>query len=128
MKDNEEAVSPVIGVILMVAITVILAAVIAAFVFGLAGSQTASKTVGLNVQANGTQGFTILITGGADVPTLNQLNYTVNGVTGASLAAGPYTVGQQLINSSAFELNGKRMIITGTFKDGSTVVLFDKQF
>ena len=34
-KNNEEAVSPVIGVILMVAITVILAAVIAAFVFGM---------------------------------------------------------------------------------------------
>ncbi|MGC9436106.1 MAG: archaellin/type IV pilin N-terminal domain-containing protein, partial [Methanomicrobiales archaeon] len=35
---DEEAVSPVIGVILMVAITVILAAVIAVFVFGLAGN------------------------------------------------------------------------------------------
>ena len=34
-KESEEAVSPVIGVILMVAITVILAAVIAAFVFGI---------------------------------------------------------------------------------------------
>jgi flagellin-like protein len=34
-RENEEAVSPVIGVILMVAITVILAAVIAAFVFGM---------------------------------------------------------------------------------------------
>ncbi len=33
--DTEDAVSPVIGVILMVAITVILAAVIAAFVFGM---------------------------------------------------------------------------------------------
>ena len=32
---NDQAVSPVIGVILMVAITVILAAVIAAFVFGI---------------------------------------------------------------------------------------------
>ena len=31
-RENEDAVSPVIGVILMVAITVILAAVIAAFV------------------------------------------------------------------------------------------------
>jgi len=36
-KGSEDAVSPVIGVILMVAITVILAAVIAAFVFGMAG-------------------------------------------------------------------------------------------
>ena len=34
---SEEAVSPVIGVILMVAITVILAAVIAAFVFNMGG-------------------------------------------------------------------------------------------
>ena len=34
LKDDKRAVSPVIGVILMVAITVILAAVIAAFVFG----------------------------------------------------------------------------------------------
>ena len=37
-RKNEDAVSPVIGVILMVAITVILAAVIAAFVFGMAGN------------------------------------------------------------------------------------------
>ena len=35
---NENAVSPVIGVIIMVAITVILAAVIAAFVFGMSGN------------------------------------------------------------------------------------------
>jgi flagellin-like protein len=34
LKNNDEAVSPVVGVILMVAITVILAAVVAAFIFG----------------------------------------------------------------------------------------------
>lgn len=39
-SKNEEAVSPVIGVILMVAITVILAAVIAAFVFGMGTPET----------------------------------------------------------------------------------------
>jgi flagellin-like protein len=37
---DDDAVSPVIGVILMVAITVILAAVIGAFVLGIGGSQT----------------------------------------------------------------------------------------
>ena len=46
---NEDAVSPVIGVILMVAITVILAAVIAAFVFGLGGSQAAAPTASIVV-------------------------------------------------------------------------------
>ena len=43
-RKNDEAVSPVIGVILMVAITVILAAVIAAFVFGMSGNISKTKS------------------------------------------------------------------------------------
>jgi flagellin-like protein len=43
LLDDDDAVSPVIGVILMVAITVILAAVIASFVLGL-GEDAASTT------------------------------------------------------------------------------------
>jgi archaeal flagellin N-terminal-like domain len=43
MYNHNDAVSPVIGVILMVAITVILAAVIAAFVFGMAGGVHSAK-------------------------------------------------------------------------------------
>ncbi len=46
-KKNDEAVSAVIGVILMVAITVILAAVIAAFVFQLGGNVPKNKSVGV---------------------------------------------------------------------------------
>ena len=52
---NDQAVSPVIGVILMVAITVILAAVIAAFVFGMAGNISKTKVVavtGARIDAN----------------------------------------------------------------------------
>lgn len=49
---NEEAVSPVIGVILMVAITVILAAVIAAFVFGIGGTQEKAPTSSIVVANN----------------------------------------------------------------------------
>ncbi|MEM2802487.1 MAG: type IV pilin N-terminal domain-containing protein, partial [Archaeoglobaceae archaeon] len=45
MRMDEKGVSPVIGVILMVAITVILAAVIASFVFGLSGSVKRSYIV-----------------------------------------------------------------------------------
>ncbi len=50
-RKNDEAVSPVIGVILMVAITVILAAVIAAFVFGMSGNITKTKVVAATVTA-----------------------------------------------------------------------------
>lgn len=53
LNKNEEGVSPVIGVILMVAITVILAAVIAAFVFGMGGSlNEAPPTVSITAQNN----------------------------------------------------------------------------
>ncbi len=45
MKRHEEAVSPVIGVIMMVATTVILAAVVAAFAFGLGTSDSKAPTV-----------------------------------------------------------------------------------
>jgi flagellin-like protein len=48
-QKNEEAVSPVIGVILMVAITVILAAVIAAFVFNIGGNQQKTPVASLKV-------------------------------------------------------------------------------
>jgi len=49
---SEEAVSPVIGVILMVAITVILAAVIAAFVFNMGGGAEKAPTSSIVVANN----------------------------------------------------------------------------
>ena len=53
-RENEDAVSPVIGVILMVAITVILAAVIAAFVFGMADTvDTKPRNVAATAQLSG---------------------------------------------------------------------------
>jgi flagellin-like protein len=66
IRTDEEAVSPVIGVILMVAIVVILAAVIAAFVFGMAGSTQTTKTVGMVVTPTD-YGGVILWQGGSDI-------------------------------------------------------------
>ena len=63
--ENEEAVSPVIGVILMVAITVILAAVIAVFVFGMAGDVQSTKTVGVTAKQSG-DNITVTYMGGPD--------------------------------------------------------------
>ena len=56
---DEDAVSPVIGVILMVAITVILAAVIGAFVLGIGGSQSETPQASFGIQ-----GSDIVHTGG----------------------------------------------------------------
>src|SRR5659263_699051 len=69
MKQNDTAVSPVIGVILMVAITVILATVIAAIVYSFGeNTQTPPPVVAIKVQnihtTNGIATFRIVHSGG----------------------------------------------------------------
>ncbi|OPY40294.1 MAG: hypothetical protein A4E41_01437 [Methanoregulaceae archaeon PtaU1.Bin066] len=121
----------------MVAITVILAAVIAAFVFGLAGTTSTSKNVGLTVAANGTnQGFKITVQGGTDLPTLKMLNWSNDGSTFSQFnyannatpnPGGSYSVGE-ILWTGATTNQGTKLIIRGTFTDGSSQVLFDRQY
>lgn len=68
-RQNDEAVSPVIGVILMVAITVILAAVIAAFVFGMGTPKQApqSSIRASSVKSGANSSVVLEHQGGADV-------------------------------------------------------------
>ena len=75
LTKKDEAVSPVIGTILMVAVTVILAAVIAMYVFGLPGGITKTKIVAATAQLDRE---TIVITyqGGQDDDSLSSLNIT----------------------------------------------------
>ncbi len=78
-KLNDRGVSPVIGVILMVAITVILAAVIGSFVLGIGGDVQQTPQASLSVELNETsQNITIAHEGG-DSLTLNDLNVTADG-------------------------------------------------
>src|SRR5271157_547612 len=78
-RKNEEAVSPVIGVILMVAITVILAAVIAAFVFGMAVNIQKTKVVAATEYRNSSTWVIATYQGGQDANTLQSINWTVDG-------------------------------------------------
>jgi flagellin-like protein len=75
-RENEEAVSPVIGVILMVAITVILAAVIAAFVFGMTGSVATTKTVAATTQLSG-ENIIVTYQGGPDHASVTNVTCSV---------------------------------------------------
>jgi len=60
--DDERAVSPVIGVILMVAITVILAAVIGAFVLDLGSNQQENVNAGINAEQVNSSGAEFQVT------------------------------------------------------------------
>ena len=61
--DDDRAVSPVIGVILMVAITVILAAVIASFVLGLGDTDDPAPNIAFSSEGDN-ESFEISITSG----------------------------------------------------------------
>ena len=113
MRKNEEAVSPVIGVILMVAITVILAAVIGAFVFGMGPPESAPQA-SMRATNQSTTGFTLEHQGGDDI----DLNYTVTRITvaGTALAAGVPAV-----TLSA----GESAYINKTLANGDDVKLID---
>ena len=90
LKNDKRAVSPVIGVILMVAITVILAAVIAAFVFGISPAGEATPNAQLRATAYTTH-LNIKHMGGDPV---NLSECTVRTSGGDVTIAGPLTVGQ----------------------------------
>ncbi|SHH23975.1 type IV pilin [Halobaculum gomorrense] len=91
--DDDRAVSPVIGVILMVAITVILAAVIGSFVLGLGNSvQQTAPNANFQFDYNNTaMDVTATHTGGSTIPasdnvTLSTPNETVS--FGTEVSAG----------------------------------------
>jgi archaeal type IV pilus assembly protein PilA len=145
-RKNDEAVSPVIGVILMVAITVILAAVIAAFVFGMAGNITKTKVVAATMSRPNATTVIVTYSGGQDAATLIGLNFTVGG-SAAQLNAGVTAdnpSGTAFVNGGAgaggIVISGdtsipvgtsvyvtaptnSNIVVTGAFADGSTQVI-----
>ena len=137
-KTDEEAVSPVIGVILMVAIVVILAAVIAAFVFGMAGGTGTAKNIGMTVQVDSTGVASLTLQGGADLPQLTGMQYSLNGTSnwmtinttnaqlGSKATANDFKVGSVLYAYGP--ATNSRLMIKGIFTDGSEQVVFDRRY
>ncbi|MFA5222374.1 MAG: type IV pilin N-terminal domain-containing protein [Methanoregula sp.] len=121
-KKNDEAVSPVIGVILMVAITVILAAVIAAFVFGMAGNVSKTKVVSVTAQRAGNS-VALTNMGGQDVGSVTSFSVSIAGADPTALTTMTKTVGSTEKVTAA--TNPSRVIVTGLFNDGTTQVLLD---
>ena len=137
-KQNEEAVSPVIGVILMVAITVILAAVIAAFVFGMTGSVQTQKTIAVTAGQNAND-VVLTYQGGADATSLQYLRITVNSGAAnytvdadgsiansrSSTAVNTLHVGSVMTITNVGSASRDHVVVTGRFADGSDQVVLD---
>ena len=100
LRNDKRAVSPVIGVILMVAITVILAAVIGAFVFGI--SPTADTTPTAQLQASvSTSNLTLKHMGG-DPVNLGECVVKAADTTVTSWDATSLTVGKSGISTGGY--------------------------
>jgi len=137
-NKNEDAVSPVIGVILMVAITVILAAVIAAFVFGMAGNIQKTKIVASTVAQPDANRIVVTYQGGQDDSILAYVAITApngtvynttdtKGTLGSTPTAKP-AVGASsvLYGLSATEFSGRdHVVVVGVFTDGVSQVISD---
>ena len=141
LTKNDEAVSPVIGVILMVAITVILAAVIAAFVFGMSGNVQKTRVVAATALMTTGGGIDITYQGGQDADSLSGMNITApNGsfwysidsagtLAESSSTAVPPRIGavMKLIppTPTDWPTGQKHIVVVGTFNDGSSHVILD---
>ena len=103
-QDSERAVSPVIGVILMVAITVILAAVIGTFLLGLGDSLGGTATAGISVS-----GDTATVT---DMGTADQVVFNGTSSEETVTEAG-----------GTFELDGERPVQVFAVADGERTLI-----
>ena len=135
---DEDAVSPVIGVILMVAITVILAAVIAAFVFGMGSSLSKQYVVAATVSQISSEKIDVTYAGGPDADALSYINVTItsaNEVLYVNESIAPTgsntnpTVGTSVTVNAAADSNDfaerDHVVLTATFLDGTKQVILD---
>ncbi|MDI6877731.1 MAG: type IV pilin N-terminal domain-containing protein, partial [Methanomicrobiales archaeon] len=112
---------------LMVAITVILAAVIAAFVFGMTGNVQTTKSVGATVSQSGTA-ITLVYQGGPDASVVTGINWTIDGIEQDPLndsSNGTLKVGTSRTNVSAGTTGRDHVVAVVFFQDGSSQVILD---
>jgi len=139
LRKDEKGVSPVIGVILMVAITVILAAVIASFVFGMGStmkktyfvSAAASET---NCDPNGkTCDVQIVYTGGPDDPAVSSVTATAIKSDGTKVSCSfgegvtkPPVGGVATCSDAGSPADrNTHVVVVATFTDGTQQVILD---
>lgn len=98
--DQEEAVSPIIGTILMVAITVIMAAIISSWSAGIKAPET-PKSVGLDVSRQSQQNVTITITS-IDPPQTVLTRLTATFKNGTAIPVKRTLLGNGAANATGF--------------------------
>ena len=133
-RIQEEAVSPIIGTLLILAITIVLIAVICGVALGFFSGMFSAKNVGATLTPYETQseyGMEFLMYSGADAKNITSVRVLADGVTfawnGASFVKNPQIGVSYRFNVTGITAGvlGSNAIVTavGTFADGEEVVL-----
>ncbi|MDV0442455.1 archaellin/type IV pilin N-terminal domain-containing protein [Methanorbis furvi] len=128
--QNEDAVSPTIATILLIAIAVVLVVIVTGVVMGaIGGEQEDTKFVEIYMVPSGENAFLLTVMGGYDADTLVSLNAYITGVTfedngfiNNTQVGIPY-----LLKVSGSSTNGNALFtLVGTFEDGTVQMLYQR--
>lgn len=126
-SKNEEAVSPVVASILLIAICMIMAAVIAAFSFGIVGDSNKARMVSFSTERYGNAtNIVIMNTGGRDVADIQALEVSIDGRDFV-----PFDEGRVVGSGRTFTLSDgvtesyTHIVIRGTFQRDEQQILLD---
>jgi len=145
VKMDEKAVSPVIGVILMVAVTVIMAAIVGAFTFGIGGDLETKHSVAVTARQTTSTTVDLTCQGGPDATLVEHMNCTINGAAFTRMTFAETTAynapGVPVFGGNAtpavgdtvrcIDLSGRitpgqdHVIVTATFMDGTRQIVMD---
>jgi len=130
-QKNDAGVSPVIGVILMVAITVVMAALVTSWP-PVVKTPNTPTTVGLDISRYGTM-VSVLVTSidPATAAPLPLLNISYQYWNGTSFNPNSTSITKanmgNITECDTNNFTSKRVMITATYKDGSKKVLFNQE-
>lgn len=126
MKKTDDAVSPVVATILLVAIAVGLVAVVAAMAFGMVGNLEGGKIVSLSVDTQPGKNIIVTFSGGADLSALTGIRVTVDGNQANASSAYSFPPSVGTIQRYTTSLSGnQRILIVGIFGDYEQI-LYDR--
>jgi archaeal type IV pilus assembly protein PilA len=137
LPPNDKAVSAVISVVLMVAITVILAAAVASLVLGMTKNIPDSKIVTSTVTHVDAGHVTVTYQGGQDAATCTGVRYVLTKDDGTGLSR--FMMGSSLTSAShlvtgtthTFSTNWagkKRLLAIAYFSDNTQQIILDNTF
>ena len=126
-RRKDSAVSPVIATILMVAITVVLAAVLYVMVSGFTHNPGTTQSVGMTESQTSTGNWTVTISSvsASNIPVAN-IQVVITGYTGSTApTAGTIYTNTGGSTTGQYLAVGDYFVVTGAGGSGATVTLYN---